>query len=246
MKTAPGILILGMHRSGTSSLAGMLGRHGLHLGEVNEENRFNPKGNQENPVVNRINNTLLRRHGGSWFHPVPIETVPLRTALQIRSFRRKMARTGLPWGVKDPRMIFCLSAWYKPGDRLVGVFRHPAAVMKSLEARSADAGNSFPPAFWERLWIQYNRQLLQLFEFHPFPIVNFSWEAPLYRAAVFAVARGLGLEGTDEDFLDESLVHHSADEEDFKFTEPDTESLYRALNRIAQPEEVYSTQAKPA
>lgn len=41
------VLILGMHRSGTSCLAGSLQEAGLYLGEVNTAAPHNAKGNRE-------------------------------------------------------------------------------------------------------------------------------------------------------------------------------------------------------
>ena len=46
-----GVIILGMHRSGTSCLTGCLKEYGLHLGDVSESNKHNKKGNQENKEV---------------------------------------------------------------------------------------------------------------------------------------------------------------------------------------------------
>ena len=45
------IVILGMHRSGTSCLAGCLEELGLHLGTVITSAPHNKKGNRENPEL---------------------------------------------------------------------------------------------------------------------------------------------------------------------------------------------------
>ena len=42
------ILMLGMHRSGTSCLTGIMQALGVHLGEVFTESTWNKKGNREN------------------------------------------------------------------------------------------------------------------------------------------------------------------------------------------------------
>ena len=55
----PCILILGMHRSGTSCLAGSLQQQGVYLGEVHEWNPHNLKGNRENPHIMALNEGLL-------------------------------------------------------------------------------------------------------------------------------------------------------------------------------------------
>ena len=58
----PCVIVLGMHRSGTSLLTGSLEAAGLHLGEVNNAARYNPKGNKENES---IRNRLQRRKPGT-------------------------------------------------------------------------------------------------------------------------------------------------------------------------------------
>ncbi|MFD2233067.1 hypothetical protein [Phaeospirillum tilakii] len=65
------ILILGMHRSGTSCLTGMLEQAGLPLGEVNTVSRHNRKGNRENNEVMRLNDAVLAASGGRWDQPPP-------------------------------------------------------------------------------------------------------------------------------------------------------------------------------
>ena len=63
------IVILGMHRSGTSCLAGTLQEAGLYLGEVHTENPFNRKGNRENPSIMALHEDILAHSEGSWHQP---------------------------------------------------------------------------------------------------------------------------------------------------------------------------------
>src|SRR5918992_1057883 len=58
------VAVLGMHRSGTSAIAGMLADHGVELGPVSEQNRFNPRGNREIRELNRLHDRILERSGG--------------------------------------------------------------------------------------------------------------------------------------------------------------------------------------
>jgi hypothetical protein len=232
--THPCVMILGMHRSGTSSLAGMLRSCGLYLGEdVDERNTHNVRGNQENRVVRRINKRLLEANGGSWYEPVEIETVPLGLRRKIRRFKTATGARGT-WGIKDPRMLFCLPAWREPRSRTVGIFRHPLAVARSLEARNRS--RSHPVAFhqWEELWFQYNRKLLDLYEQEAFPIVNFDWEADRYRSAVGSIARSLSLDPRGEGFFDPSLRHQ--DEAGVIANELHAD-LYQQLLAVAEIEE---------
>ena len=65
----PCVIVLGMHRSGTSLLTGSLEAAGLYLGEVNNEAPFNRKGNKENESIRELNDALLERNDAAWNRP---------------------------------------------------------------------------------------------------------------------------------------------------------------------------------
>ena len=77
------VAVLGMHRSGTSAVAGMLADHGVELGPVSEQNRFNPRGNREIRELNRLHDRVLERSGGSWWEP------PARIRARPSDYRRR-------------------------------------------------------------------------------------------------------------------------------------------------------------
>ena len=57
--------LLGMHRSGTSWLAGSLQERGLPFGDVNESARYNAKGTRENEALHRRVHEAFA-HGWEW------------------------------------------------------------------------------------------------------------------------------------------------------------------------------------
>lgn len=61
------IIIIGMHRSGTSMITEMLEKLGLFVGV-----RKDPNSNFESTFFYNINNWLLLQSGGAWDHPNPI------------------------------------------------------------------------------------------------------------------------------------------------------------------------------
>ena len=63
------VVILGMHRSGTSVLAGSLQEAGLVLGDVVTQAPHNKKGNRENRAIMFMQEDLLQSNGGSWDNP---------------------------------------------------------------------------------------------------------------------------------------------------------------------------------
>lgn len=229
-----GVFILGMHRSGTSCLTGMLNQYGLYLGEVSEKSRFNSKGNRESMEVRSINKQLLHLNGGSWHEPVEIKKIHPILHLHIQRHRKLMEKQGRVWGVKDPRMLFCLHWWRTPADKLVGTFRHPHTVRESLEKRNREIKDPVPDDHLEDLWYRYNLRLVELYRQQPFPIIDFDWEETRYCQAVAGLARNLGLTGTTTDFFDRSLMHPPHDPE---IKNPTHLTLYRQLKTIAQSEE---------
>lgn len=61
------ILLLGMHRSGTSALAGTLHQLGIYLGsDLMKPGQYNKKGYFENNLIFRFNEQLLHKVGSSW------------------------------------------------------------------------------------------------------------------------------------------------------------------------------------
>jgi hypothetical protein len=225
-----GVFILGMHRSGTSCLTGMLEQYGLHLGEVYTSSQFNQKGNRESEVAMQINNELLLASGSYWYEPEEVQWVPPPLKERIEQFKQNLG-VGKLWGIKDPRMLFCLSAWFQPDTLLVGTFRHPYDVIYSLKDRENIV---LPGRDWQELWFRYNCQLISLYHLCPFPIINFDWEANRYRAAVQNLGRSLSLNIEREDFFDPELRHHRCGEE---IQDPRARKLYSELVEIAECEE---------
>jgi hypothetical protein len=212
----------------------MLRSCGLYLGEdLDERNTHNERGNQESRLVRRINKRLLEANGGSWYDPVEIGSVPRALRRKIRRFKAATGADG-PWGIKDPRMLFCLPAWRDAGMSCVGIFRHPVAVARSLETRNRARARPIPGCDWDELWYRYNRKLLDLYETEPFPIVNFDWEAERYRSAVRSLARSLSLDPQGEEFFDPALRHQA---EPGPIANGRCEALYRELLAAAEEEE---------
>ena len=63
------VIVVGMHRSGTSMLTGTLREVGLSMGGVNTKAPHNVKGNMEHPVIMHMQEDLLKKNGGAWHDP---------------------------------------------------------------------------------------------------------------------------------------------------------------------------------
>jgi len=151
--TAPPVILLGMHRSGTSLIARLLDDLGLFQGHELQEDH-------ESTHFLEINETLLKRAGAAWDNPGPMrgfvenaEAADLTVRClhedvagrQIAGFLGKklfgryrgLVKFDRPWGWKDPRTIFTLPLWLKlfPRAKLVYIVRNGVDVASSLRVR---------------------------------------------------------------------------------------------------------------
>jgi hypothetical protein len=224
------VFVLGMHRSGTSCLAGCLERCGVHLGEVSRQDPFNAKGNHELRDVVRLNEEVLAAAGGAW-DDLPAEVV---VGEEHQAAIRQVADDLLlnaPCGLKDPRVLPLIETWREAARRptFVGTFRHPAAVARSLASR-----NEWPAEKSFALWKSYNEALVTLHRADPFPIVAFDLSnADDYVARVAGVAISLGLKpdmSALRDFVSSDLDHAPISDEDVP---PDCRELWDYLQSAA-------------
>lgn len=219
------IAILGMHRSGTSCLTGMLENAGLELGCVSRRNPYNKKGNNEHQEIVDLHEKVLAANNSSW-------NTPPHAGCRWNSEQRWILRELLiqharqnTWGFKDPRTLFTLEGWLEtvPDMCLIGSFRHPAAVAVSLMARGGGLVNR-----QLELWWLYNRRLLDFHDRFGFDLVNFDDSPEVYVQRVIMVAANLGLCALKENltFFDPGLRTRDAKE---IVLPVHVESLYQTL-----------------
>jgi len=179
-----------MHRSGTSCLTGCLEEAGLTLGDVNREAPHNRKGNNENGRIMRLHDDVLAENSGSWDVP-PREVLWSSTHRSRRDEILDEYRQLPVFGIKDPRTLLTLEGWLEvlPEMRVVGTFRHPLAVARSLGARN---GLSLAAAL--ELWVSYNRHLIDYREHFGADLISFDLPPEQYLGKVSEAARRLGLE----------------------------------------------------
>lgn len=148
------IVVLGMHRSGTSSVAGLLARMGAWPGEDSALliGPDNPRGHYE---IAAMHDACLRRlaaAGGDWKRPPGTAS-----GAAVDAFRREAARVldaldrRRPWFVKEPRLCLLVRELLPLLTRpvFVHVVRDPLEVADSLAARDGLACED-ALALWER------------------------------------------------------------------------------------------------
>jgi len=146
------LLVLGMHRSGTSALTGALDALGVELGpELMPPGADNPRGYFEPAEIVRIHDELLAALGSGWDDPQALPegwvddpvVSPYRRRLSA-VVRRDLARAPL-WAMKDPRLCVLLPLWLPMleelgvGVRVILVHREPREVCASLKERDGFA-----------------------------------------------------------------------------------------------------------
>jgi hypothetical protein len=205
------VAIVGMHRSGTSWLAGTLQELGLELGVVDEVNPYNARGNREHTRIQELHASVFQAAGGSWRNPPGRAHWSDAQRDELGSIVADLGRAGTVWGFKDPRTLFVLDEWRAvvPDLEVVGIYRNPEAVAASLGRRGSF---SMPRREALALWTVYNRRLVEIHRARPFPVLCFDRSASELAGQVGALANGFGLVRHDVDpsFFDASLVHHGA------------------------------------
>jgi hypothetical protein len=227
------LLVLGMHRSGTSAVTGMLADHGVELGPARaKQNAFNPRGNREILPLRRVHERILERAGGSWYEPP--DEVEVTDADRSDRDAVLAGIEGDVIGLKDPRMLFAMDLWHELEPLRLGVIRNPVAVRRSLEHRASEGmGPVLVPAAWEALWRRYNRALLAETEREPFPVVDFDRVEDI-EGQVRAALRAHGIQPAGEaSSFDHSLVSAGAGEDWRPDAEPASVELWERLQALA-------------
>jgi hypothetical protein len=162
------IVVLGMHRSGTSAVTKGLEAMGVDLGsEFYPARPDNPKGDWEDRRFHSLNEELLKASHQSWDDPGQLETEPVVEASQRIFLPDALAlvndrlRDAALVGIKDPRFSVLLPFWKRifaeAGMRVSYVisFRNPLSVAESLWQR-----NAFPKSKALQLWVAHYERII--------------------------------------------------------------------------------------
>lgn len=150
--TAP-IIIIGMHRSGTSMISRILEELGLFMGLKKQRDH-------ESIFFLGLNNWLIAQSGGSWDNPRPVHQLLKHTEARnlaeehikfimktprITNYLgwkhylsyRSVEHLDFHWGWKDPRNTFTLPLWLDlfPEAKVIHIYRNGVDVANSLFVR---------------------------------------------------------------------------------------------------------------
>ena len=160
------IIVLGMHRSGTSLIAGVLNICGLFMGNKDElvsAGDGNEKGFFESKQVLEIDEEILKRNNGVWEDP-PLLNVGWEENSKLKDlytkadrFINKMDIQSDIWGIKEPRMCLTMPFWQKAlkGREIKYIIpvRSESDVASSIHKRNSDISIYRGKYLWIRYWV---------------------------------------------------------------------------------------------
>jgi hypothetical protein len=172
------VVVTGMHRSGTSSIARAVSRLGVDLGaELLAADPSNPRGYFEDRVFVELHRRMLTAavdtgvdgwHECGWTDPDTFDPSALGSfRAEAERLAEQRSSAGRPWGFKDPRGSLTLGLWAEvlPDARYVVVYREPWAVADSL-LRKGEGPFLAHPDWAVKVWIAYNARLLDFARTH--------------------------------------------------------------------------------
>lgn len=168
------LIVVGMHRSGTSLLGSLLMEAGINLGpELLGAGTGNARGHFEDIEFLRLHERALQMQGLGVHGYISEGHVAFPDALveEARALVARRVARGVAWGWKEPRTTLFLDFWDKllPEARYLCVFRRPWEVVDSLLRRGHEVDEIFTdqPELAAAVWKNYNLQILALLDRHP-------------------------------------------------------------------------------
>ncbi|AMK18931.1 glycosyltransferase [Sphingobium sp. MI1205] len=250
----PIVVVLGMHRSGTSLLSNVLHYLGVDMADLTDHVSSNNAGGfWERPDLVAIQDEILLAIGRpisqadhalpfppGWWRRKEVQAIKPRL---IAYLSEQLAKSSNLWGFKDPRTCRLLPLWWEVFRDLnlrpiyVHAVRNPAEASVSMSKKSKIRKVSVATS--EMMWLSYNYDILRYVTTEQAPILvdyNEWFEDPA--AVAVRLVEGLGI-GSDLSLNDarecvEAIVkgefrHQVADGNDLGSAMPVATLLYGAM-----------------
>lgn len=220
------IIVLGMHRSGTSALTGMLSMLGPDPGPslMPAHKEINPKGFWEHADIVAIHDRLLGALGSFWHDERALPDNWWQFSI-VSSFRRELFEVlrrdfdqSPLWILKDPRLCRLLPLWLEIlrdmdcTPHFVIALRNPVEVVRSLKRR-----DGFSEAKSFLLWLEHLLEAERWSRTHPRVVVTYDQLLNDWQVTSSHIAAGLNFSWPVESasvaaqihsFLEPSLQHY--------------------------------------
>lgn len=246
------IVVLGMHRSGTSAITRSLKVMGVELGDtlMPAIQGINDKGFWEDLDLFNLNNELLSMVRSDWHHLAPIEPVDVEILRKNGSFdkagallHRKLDKKAI-FGFKDPRVAKLFRFWKEVfihcqlDTSCVLAVRHPLSIVRSLNKR-----DGFDPEKSYFLWLGHVIESLAGSTGLRRVLVDYDNLIQSPEVEINRVARELDLEIDEAElqnyrsqFLDKTLRHTIYELKDLSLDDtcpPLVHEIYASLRDVA-------------
>ena len=159
------LIIIGMHRSGTSFTTSLLQNAGLNIGKtLLGEHKSNPKGHFENEDFCNFHRKILKEN---YLHPDgwDFKTISFQKEYEeeAKTLIAKNAHTY--WGWKEPRTTLFLDFWKQllPDACFLFIYRNPWEVIDSIYRRNVDNIFKNNPERAVDAWTFYNETILNFY-----------------------------------------------------------------------------------
>lgn len=140
---SPPVIVIGMHRSGTTLVSRILSECGIQMGDTVERNN-------ESVCFLQINDILLRKCNASWINPnrflaklhddsfIYSISELANKEMKTRFHFHGVVEPGQMWGWKDPRTTLTLPVWLQlfPNAQVIFIVRNGIDVALSLKRRA--------------------------------------------------------------------------------------------------------------
>jgi hypothetical protein len=160
------LIVLGMHRSGTSAMSGALAQLGVNFGDrlYRPQKDVNEKGFFEHGLIVDLHDKLLQYLGSSWDDPRPLSEDIFLDDSALAPFRHRLTKMvqrdfagSAIWGLKDPRISRLLPLWKMIFSELgiqsqyIIMVRSPLEVAASLFRRDGFSAEKSVFLWWQHM-----------------------------------------------------------------------------------------------
>lgn len=168
-------IVAGMHRSGTSLVAGLLHNTGIHFGDDKTflaADKANTTGYFENTEFKGLNDAILGKYKvKAWNTEIPTPKNAGRYNIKVQNILQRYNEAYENWGAKDPRFCLTWQAWNFDPEHTIFIipYRNPLEVANSLFKR-----DKLPIEKGLALWNIYNQRILKTQEYFEVLTVNYN------------------------------------------------------------------------
>jgi len=171
------VIVVGMHRTGSSMIGGILEKLGINMGKNSEKKNFaNPFGYFEDQDLKIINEKILNEANGKWDNPPKKESIiAIKEKVKQDILNFLNGKKKPIWGIKDPRLSLTLNLFLPYLDientYFIITHRNHSNIVNSLKRR-----DNFTVEKSIKLINQYEKNLQEILKANNFKKMDVYYE----------------------------------------------------------------------